>query len=144
LACQPLDPVNRGLRFSVTGTDCVHADTWLAHAPSCRAEKRAAERTRKDLERILSRADAIAPKVHGYDRYDKTMTELVVDGEPLHWHMIRAGNAVPYADGKRIDWCKRLRGRHPVLQTHGLLSRKKYPGEREGLASRFVMAPVDN
>jgi len=91
----------------------MHYDTPRAHAPSRRAEKRAAERARKDLERILSRTDAIALKVHVDDRYDRTMTELtelVVDGEPLHRHMMRGGNAVPYADGKRIDWCKRLRG----------------------------------
>jgi len=80
----------------------------------CPAESLAADRATKALTRILKSGNLTFEAV-GYDKYERTLANVYVDGKDVALHMIREGHALPYYPGNRHRlarahyWCRYYR-----------------------------------
>lgn len=83
-------------------------DTPETYRPGCAAEKARGEMAKRFLEAHLRQARVIRPDYQGKDKYKRLLVRLEVDGTDLAQTMTNARLAVPYAGGKRIDWCRKL------------------------------------
>ena len=82
-------------------------DTPEAKSPQCPAEKALADQATQRL-RALSRSGALTFAGQELDRYGRTLVTMKVDGQDVGPILIGEDLAVPYAGGRRIDWCARL------------------------------------
>ncbi len=83
-------------------------DTPETFRPGCAAERRLGETAKAALKRALEQADVIRVEAQGRDKYNRTLSRMWLDGEPLASIMVSQGLAVRYDGGKRINWCERL------------------------------------
>lgn len=84
-------------------------DTPETFRPNCAAERALGQRATAYLEARLSRAERVHVRFDGTDKFRRPLVALTLDGAPLERIMVRAGVAVPYDGGRRINWCDRLR-----------------------------------
>lgn len=82
-------------------------DTPEVKSPRCAAEKAHADRATLRL-RALSKTGALTFSGQALDKYSRLLVTMKVDGQDVAKPLIREGLAVPYAGGRRIDWCARL------------------------------------
>ena len=83
-------------------------DTPESHEPGCPAEAQAARAATERLRGMVRTAGAVDARVGGWDRYDRRLVQLRLDGRDVGQTLIAEGLAVPYRGGPRIDWCARL------------------------------------
>lgn len=73
---------------------------------ACLRERWLAVRARFFLQGVLFRAERIeiVPTTE-FDRYNRMLSDVLVDGTSLQTRLLEAGLAVPYGTG-RPDWCR--------------------------------------
>lgn len=80
-------------------------DTPELFSPKCLSETISALSATYYLRWLLFSAGEISALPNGEDRYGRTLTRLLVDGEPIAEKMINAGHARAYDGGIRTGWC---------------------------------------
>jgi endonuclease YncB( thermonuclease family) len=83
-------------------------DTPESFAPRCPAEARAARRATERLRGLVAASRGLEARLGGWDRYDRRLVRLRLDGRDVGATLIAEGLAVPYRGGARPDWCARL------------------------------------
>ncbi|GMG81407.1 hypothetical protein LNKW23_06200 [Paralimibaculum aggregatum] len=101
------------LRFGCAGGEemnvrLVGYDTPETTDPGCAEEKALGLDAAIRLSEWLLEAERVQGEVTGRDRYGRPLLRLALDGEDVAERMVAAGLAVPYAGGRRIDWCARI------------------------------------
>ena len=81
-------------------------DTPEVFSPSCASELARGYAATWALRRMLFGAEELTIVRRGYDRYDRVLIFMAVDGEPVARRMIDGGHARAYAGGKRGSWCR--------------------------------------
>lgn len=72
---------------------------------ACLSETWGATKATFYLRWQLWTARNIEARVEGRDRYKRSLTKLILDGEDVSGRMIKAGLARAYNGGKRAGWC---------------------------------------
>lgn len=83
-------------------------DTPEVFSPGCAAEKRLGDAATARLRTLVAAGTVTAVRRQGYDRYDRALVRLELDGVDVGRTLIAEGLAVPYSGGRRINWCARL------------------------------------
>lgn len=83
-------------------------DTPETYRAGCAQEKALGSAATARLQFLLAKAERIVPYPNGVDIYGRVLLRLTLDGADVADTMIKAGLAVPYSGGKRINWCNRL------------------------------------
>jgi endonuclease YncB( thermonuclease family) len=83
-------------------------DTPESFEPRCAAEAQVARAATARLRALVRAADSVDARLGGWDRYDRRLVRLSLDGRDVGATLIAEGLAVRYTGGPRIDWCARL------------------------------------
>jgi len=83
-------------------------DTPETYRARCQAERRLGEAAGQRLGELAARARTSEARFFGYDRYDRRLARLWLDGTDVASTLVSEGLAVRYTGGRRIDWCTRL------------------------------------
>jgi endonuclease YncB( thermonuclease family) len=83
-------------------------DTPESYEPRCRAEALAAGAATDRLRALVRQADTVEARLGGFDRYDRRLVTLRLDGRDVGTTLVAEGLAVSYSGGPRSDWCARL------------------------------------
>ena len=83
-------------------------DTPETYRPGCSAEARLGAAATYRLRSLVAGAGQIETRRAAYDRYGRRLVQLRIDGRDIATSLVSEGLAVPYAGGRRIDWCARL------------------------------------
>ena len=84
-------------------------DTPETHRSGCAEEALAGQAATMRLRAMVTDARQIAAQLGHWDRYDRRLVQLSVDGRDVGASLIAEGLALPYQGGRRPDWCARLR-----------------------------------
>lgn len=84
-------------------------DTPETHNPRCAAEAVHGQAATRRLRALVTDARAIQARLGRWDRYERRLVQLSVDGRDVGERLIAEGLALPYDGGRRPDWCARLR-----------------------------------
>jgi endonuclease YncB( thermonuclease family) len=57
---------------------------------------------------MVGDATLVEADIGGNDRYGRTLVALRLDGQEVSQRLISENLAVPYAGGRRINWCDRI------------------------------------
>ncbi|MHA7888463.1 thermonuclease family protein [Roseicyclus sp.] len=83
-------------------------DTPESHEPRCAAEAELARAATLRLRGMVRGAGRVDAQLGGWDRYDRRLVRLALDGRDVGATLIAEGLALPYSGGRRPDWCARL------------------------------------
>lgn len=83
-------------------------DTPETHRPSCNREALLGQEATRRLRALLAAPAAITIELGGWDRYDRRLISIAVNGRDVGATLIAEGLALPYQRGRRPDWCARL------------------------------------
>lgn len=83
-------------------------DTPESKNPRCSEEKRAATAATRRMRELIAAGPYVLSQ-NGRDKYRRPLVEISRNGQNLGDILINENLAVPYAGGKRPDWCARLR-----------------------------------
>lgn len=86
-------------------TRLVGFDTPEKVEPGCEAERQRALLAEAYLRGLIAGAAEIEVRRLGFDRYNRRLAVLTVDGDDLAERMIAAGHARAYSGGPRAGWC---------------------------------------
>jgi micrococcal nuclease len=84
-------------------------DTPETHRPGCAEEALAGQAATRRLRALVAASGQIDAQLGRWDRYDRRLVQLSVDGRDVGARLIAEGLALPYQGGRRPDWCARLR-----------------------------------
>jgi len=84
-------------------------DTPETYNPRCSAEAVLGQAATRRLRALVSDGRQIAAQLGRWDRYERRLVQLSVDGRDVGARLIAEGLALPYQGGRRPDWCARLR-----------------------------------
>ena len=84
-------------------------DTPETHRPGCAEEALAGQAATRRLRALVAASGQIDAQLGRWDRYDRRLVQLSVDGRDVGARLIAEGLALPYGGGRRPDWCARLR-----------------------------------
>ena len=84
-------------------------DTPETHNPGCSAEAVHGQLATRRLRALVADARMIEARLGRWDRYERRLVQLSVDGRDVGQRLIAEGLALPYDGGRRPDWCARLR-----------------------------------
>lgn len=84
-------------------------DTPETHNPRCSAEAVHGQAATWRLRALVAEARRIEARLGRWDRYERRLVQLSVDGRDVGQRLIAEGLALPYDGGRRPDWCARLR-----------------------------------
>lgn len=82
-------------------------DTPETHRPDCAQEALLGQAATRRLRAMISDARQIEARLGRWDRYERRLVQLSVDGRDVGQRLIAEGLAVPYDGGRRPDWCTR-------------------------------------
>jgi endonuclease YncB( thermonuclease family) len=80
-------------------------DTPETHNPRCSAEAVHGQAATQRLRTIVANARRIEATLGRWDRYERRLVQLSVDGHDVGQRLIAEGLALPYDGGRRPDWC---------------------------------------
>ena len=81
-------------------------DTPETYKPQCRAEAQLGAQATARLTQLVSDASDVSfGDVEAYDRYDRALVRLFVDGRDVGDILIAEGLARPYSGDRRMSWC---------------------------------------
>jgi endonuclease YncB( thermonuclease family) len=83
-------------------------DTPESFEPRCAAEAQVARAATARLRALVRTAGSVDARLGGWDRYDRRLVRLRLDGRDVGATLIAEGLALPYSGGRRPDWCARL------------------------------------
>lgn len=84
-------------------------DTPETHRPDCAQEALLGQAATRRLRALVADARQIEARLGRWDRYERRLVQLSVDGRDVGARLIAEGLALPYDGGRRPDWCARLR-----------------------------------
>lgn len=84
-------------------------DTPETHNPRCAAEAVHGRAATLRLRTMVANARQIQATLGRWDRYERRLVQLSVDGRDVGQRLIAEGLALPYDGGRRPDWCAALR-----------------------------------
>lgn len=84
-------------------------DTPETHRPGCAEEALLGQAATRALRALVADARTIEADLSRWDRYNRRLVRLSIDGRDVGARLIAEGLALPYEGGRRIDWCARLR-----------------------------------
>ena len=84
-------------------------DTPETHRPGCAEEALLGQAATGRLRALVADARSIEADLGRWDRYNRRLVRLSVNGRDVGARLIAEGLALPYEGGRRIDWCDRLR-----------------------------------
>jgi micrococcal nuclease len=84
-------------------------DTPETHNPRCAAEAVHGQAATRRLRALVADARALEARLGRWDRYERRLVQLSVDGRDVGQRLIAEGLALPYDGGRRPDWCAHLR-----------------------------------
>jgi micrococcal nuclease len=84
-------------------------DTPETHRPGCAEEALLGQAATRALRALVANARNIEADLGRWDRYNRRLVRLSIDGRDVGARLIAEGLALPYEGGRRIDWCARLR-----------------------------------
>lgn len=83
-------------------------DTPETHRPGCAEEALLGQTATRRLRALVADARSIEADLGRWDRYNRRLVRLSVDGRDVGARLIDEGLALPYEGGRRIDWCAQL------------------------------------
>lgn len=83
-------------------------DTPETHRPDCAQEALLGQAATRRLRAMISDARSVEARLGRWDRYDRRLVQLSVDGRDVGQRLIAEGLALPYDGGRRPDWCAGL------------------------------------
>ncbi|WP_439137754.1 thermonuclease family protein [Roseicyclus sp.] len=83
-------------------------DTPETHQPRCDREALLGQEATRRLRALLTAPAGITVELGGWDRYDRRLINIAVNGRDVGDTLIAEGLALPYQRGRRPDWCARL------------------------------------
>lgn len=83
-------------------------DTPETHRPRCNQEAALGQAATRRLRALLDMPGAKAVELGGWDRYDRRLITITINGRDVGDTLIAEGLAQPYRRGQRPDWCARL------------------------------------
>lgn len=84
-------------------------DTPETHRPGCAEEALLGQAATRALRALVADARSIEADLGRWDRYNRRLVRLSIDGRDVGARLIAEGLALPYEGGRRVDWCARLR-----------------------------------
>lgn len=99
--------------LSCLGADTVRArlmgfDTPETHRPGCAREALLGQEATRRLRALLAAPGGITIELGGWDRYERRLITIAVNGRDVGETLIAEGLALPYRRGQRPDWCAGL------------------------------------
>lgn len=82
-------------------------DTPETHNPRCSAEAVHGQAATLRLRNMVANARRIEATLGRWDRYERRLVHLSIDGRDVGQRLIAEGLALPYDGGRRPDWCAR-------------------------------------
>lgn len=83
-------------------------DTPETYNPGCSAEALVGQAATRRLRALVADARTVEARLGRWDRYERRLVQLSVDGRDVGARLIAEGLALPYEGGRRPDWCARL------------------------------------
>ena len=83
-------------------------DTPEVFSPGCRAERALGETATERLRALVRDGETFTITRRGYDRYDRRLAKVAIDGRDVGDILVSEGLALRYSGGRRIDWCRKL------------------------------------
>jgi len=80
-------------------------DTPETFRPRCASELARGRAATQHLSALIAQAERVDLQMQGKDRYDRSLARLTLEGRDVARRMIADGHAVPYAGGRRQNWC---------------------------------------
>ncbi len=80
-------------------------DTPELFSPRCAWEAQQALRAKWRLRLLIWTAADVQVMPRGYDRYDRVLVTMMLDGRPVARTMVEEGLARRYDGGRRAGWC---------------------------------------
>ncbi|PWK60495.1 thermonuclease family protein [Roseicyclus mahoneyensis] len=84
-------------------------DTPETHRPGCANEALLGQAATRRLRALVADARQIEARLGRWDRCERRLVQLSIDGRDVGARLIAEGLALPYDGGRRPDWCARLR-----------------------------------
>lgn len=83
-------------------------DTPETHRPRCNREALLGQAATRRLRALLDTAAGFAVELGGWDRYERRLITIAINGRDVGETLIAEGLALPYQRGRRPDWCAHL------------------------------------
>ena len=83
-------------------------DTPETHRPRCNREALLGQAATRRLRALLDTPAGFAVQLGGWDRYERRLITITINGSDVGDTLIAEGLALPYQRGRRPDWCAHL------------------------------------
>lgn len=83
-------------------------DTPETHRPRCNREALLGQAATRRLRALLDTPAGFAVQLGGWDRYERRLITITINGRDVGETLIAEGLALPYQRGRRPDWCAHL------------------------------------
>lgn len=83
-------------------------DTPETHRPRCNREALLGQAATRRLRALLDTPAGFSVELGGWDRYDRRLITIAINGRDVGETLIAEGLALPYQRGRRPDWCAHL------------------------------------
>ena len=83
-------------------------DTPETHRPRCNREALLGQAATRRLRALLDTPAGFAVQLGGWDRYERRLITITINGRDVGDTLIAEGLALPYQRGRRPDWCAHL------------------------------------
>lgn len=80
-------------------------DTPETHQPRCNHEALLGQQATRRLRALLDMPGTMAVALGGWDRYERRLITITINGRDVGDTLIAEGLALPYRRGQRPDWC---------------------------------------
>lgn len=83
-------------------------DTPETHRPRCNREALLGQAATRRLRALLDTPAGFSVELGGWDRYERRLITIAINGRDVGETLIAEGLAFPYQRGRRPDWCAHL------------------------------------
>lgn len=83
-------------------------DTPETHRPRCNREALLGQAATRRLRALLDTPAGFSVELGGWDRYERRLITIAINGRDVGETLIAEGLALPYQRGRRPDWCAHL------------------------------------
>lgn len=83
-------------------------DTPETYRPRCNREALLGQAATRRLRALLDTPAGFSVELGGWDRYERRLITIAINGRDVGETLIAEGLALPYQRGRRPDWCAHL------------------------------------